>query len=657
MLASPPVRAAARTVGGRRARVRRGRWRVCVLRPLLRRRLRRRAARLDRRRSRSLLAALAAPRRSRLVARAAARPAGCGLPRRASSALAVWVGLSTIWSLSPDRSWAYTNRTLVYAAFALLGVLARARSLPRPCERSRAAAAVLLGARARLGAAREVRAGALLRLRPPRAAARAARLLERARAARRRRACRSRSGSPRRAARPAFGAASSCSTRAVVTRAAHVLALRRRARVSPRPRPGSCSTERPRREPRRRRARRRRRRRASSASRSRSPGSRRTGSRARVRAHDGWIFALAVARGAARRGRRRVRASRARRRASARRGRRRRVERVGGARRARRSRSPGSSRASSSPAGSGTSSRIPVSSQIGSSTRPPRERQLEQPLALVAGGVARVHAPSGRRHRRRHVPAHRPACCAAARSTTTEPHNMPLQFLGETGIVGFLLFVGAAAAARSGSCARARARAGASARPSRRSRSALAVFLVHMRRRHGLELRRDVRAAAARRRRARRTRARRSRRPCARGVRCSPSARCSFALAAGLLARRAVARAAAARVARRRSRDAKRAHTYDPLSTDALLDWAALEDATATSAARAALPRRRSSLEPENAQRLVRRSALLLRARARWPQAYHAFSNVVARTTVRAGRDAVRPARPGAPQGARRLAA
>jgi O-antigen ligase len=38
--------------------------------------------------------------------------------------LAVWFGLTTLWSSSPDSSWVYTNRTLVYLAFALLGVLA-----------------------------------------------------------------------------------------------------------------------------------------------------------------------------------------------------------------------------------------------------------------------------------------------------------------------------------------------------------------------------------------------------------------------------------------------------------------------------------------------------------------------------------------------------
>src|SRR5262245_10979754 len=54
--------------------------------------------------------------------------------------LTVWVGLSALWSLSPDRSWGYTNRTLVYAAFALLGFL-----LPIRKPQLAAAAATLLG--------------------------------------------------------------------------------------------------------------------------------------------------------------------------------------------------------------------------------------------------------------------------------------------------------------------------------------------------------------------------------------------------------------------------------------------------------------------------------------------------------------------------------
>ena len=58
-------------------------------------------------------------------------------------ALAVWVGLTTIWSASPDSSWQYTNRTLVYAAFVLLGALAAAL-LPRPAEAIAGSAALLL---------------------------------------------------------------------------------------------------------------------------------------------------------------------------------------------------------------------------------------------------------------------------------------------------------------------------------------------------------------------------------------------------------------------------------------------------------------------------------------------------------------------------------
>jgi len=60
-------------------------------------------------------------------------------------ALAVWVGLTTGWSASPESSWQYTNRTLVYAAFALLGALAAAL-LRRPFETIASGAAALLAA-------------------------------------------------------------------------------------------------------------------------------------------------------------------------------------------------------------------------------------------------------------------------------------------------------------------------------------------------------------------------------------------------------------------------------------------------------------------------------------------------------------------------------
>ena len=59
--------------------------------------------------------------------------------------LAVWVGFTTIWSISPESSWQYTNRTLVYAAFALLGVLAAAL-LRSPAETVARGACALLAA-------------------------------------------------------------------------------------------------------------------------------------------------------------------------------------------------------------------------------------------------------------------------------------------------------------------------------------------------------------------------------------------------------------------------------------------------------------------------------------------------------------------------------
>src|SRR5438045_2588741 len=57
--------------------------------------------------------------------------------------LALWAGASTVWSTSPDRSWAFANRTLVYAAFAVLGVLL-AGLLPRAASVLATAAAMLL---------------------------------------------------------------------------------------------------------------------------------------------------------------------------------------------------------------------------------------------------------------------------------------------------------------------------------------------------------------------------------------------------------------------------------------------------------------------------------------------------------------------------------
>ena len=54
---------------------------------------------------------------------AAQRGRAAGLYLACLWGLAVWCGLSLLWSASPDGSWQFTNRTLVYAAFATLGVL------------------------------------------------------------------------------------------------------------------------------------------------------------------------------------------------------------------------------------------------------------------------------------------------------------------------------------------------------------------------------------------------------------------------------------------------------------------------------------------------------------------------------------------------------
>src|ERR671932_1262115 len=55
----------------------------------------------------------------------------------------LWNGASISWSLDPDRSWAYTNRGLVYLAFAGLGLFAGAL-LPRAPRAVAASLAVLV---------------------------------------------------------------------------------------------------------------------------------------------------------------------------------------------------------------------------------------------------------------------------------------------------------------------------------------------------------------------------------------------------------------------------------------------------------------------------------------------------------------------------------
>jgi O-antigen ligase/Flp pilus assembly protein TadD len=60
------------------------------------------------------------------------------------AALAVWIGLSIAWSVEPDRTWEYFNRSVVYGAFVVVGLLCAAA--PRAVEWAAGGAALLFGA-------------------------------------------------------------------------------------------------------------------------------------------------------------------------------------------------------------------------------------------------------------------------------------------------------------------------------------------------------------------------------------------------------------------------------------------------------------------------------------------------------------------------------
>jgi O-antigen ligase/polysaccharide polymerase Wzy-like membrane protein len=71
-------------------------------------------------------------------------PRGWGLACLALlAALALWVGLTMAWSIAPDLSWAAFDRILVYVFFALLGLLAA--QVPRPARTIAGGLALLLG--------------------------------------------------------------------------------------------------------------------------------------------------------------------------------------------------------------------------------------------------------------------------------------------------------------------------------------------------------------------------------------------------------------------------------------------------------------------------------------------------------------------------------
>jgi tetratricopeptide (TPR) repeat protein len=71
---------------------------------------------------------------------------------------------------------------------------------------------------------------------------------------------------------------------------------------------------------------------------------------------------------------------------------------------------------------------------------------------------------------------------------------------------------------------------------------------------------------------------------------------------------------------------AKRAHSYDPLSVTALTDWAAYEDAAGNTARAAELYREAVAREPENAQTWYELGSFYFDYKA-WALAYAALNN------------------------------
>ncbi|HEY2073020.1 MAG TPA: O-antigen ligase family protein, partial [Gaiellaceae bacterium] len=196
---------------------------------------------------------------------------------------------------------------------------------------------------------------------------------------------------------------------------------------------------------------------------------------------------------------------------------------------------------------------------------------------------------------------------------TTEPHNVPLQFLSETGIVGFLLFIAAAVAAV---VALVRVRGAAAVALA----IGAAVFGIHL----VVDTDWDYVATCG---------------PLlfvvgALTVRGSeppsPVRRPLVTAAAVLFSLAAVYSLAAPWLAQRDLASAttlpqvKRAHTYDPLSTDAITEWAAFESAVDPKRA-LQLYRDAVSLEPQNDTTWTALGDFFWEYH-RWTEAYLAYS-------------------------------
>jgi hypothetical protein len=514
--------------------------------------------------------------------------------------LVVWAGLSIVWSISPDRSWGYTNRTLVYAGFALLGLLVGAR-LAR--DRLAFGAAVLLAlltgwallAKCVPGLYSDY--GRIARLRAPVGYWNELALLCDAGVA----IALWLAAARRRAAGVVllyalvvtllltysrFGVALACA-------AAAAWVLLDRSRVESLTALGIGGIVGA----------------AAFGIAFALPGITDDGQPRSVRAHDGWIFALVVLAGAVI-----VYVSaRAALRHPVPPARRARLERVAGI-------------AAIILAAAGLAVSIGFGGRIWNEFTNPATSQISSAKGRFTSASssnrwtwwqeawqAFTHHPGGGTGAGTFALTNR-KLRPSPQATTEEPHNVPLQFLSETGIVGFLLYLGVAATALAGAWRVRRDPAGAALG------IAVAAFFVHgivdfdwdfvatcgpFLFVAGALLARPIAREGAR-------------RPLLALGAVALALGGVYSLAAPWLAERALAQGTGS--------GAKRAHSYDPLNVDALTTWAAFEDAAGRTRHAQQLYRDAVSLEPENAETWYALGQFYFAYRA-WDLAYEALNS------------------------------
>jgi hypothetical protein len=531
--------------------------------------------------------------------------------------LVVWMGASTRWSLSPDGSWTFTNRTLVYAAFALAGVLLGAR-LSRPGSVAADGGAVLLALvfgwalLAKCVPALYADYGRLARLRAPLGYWNELALLGAVAVplALRLAAPRGRAAATRAAGALLLYAAVLVTlltysrvgiALAVLAAAAWVLLDGDRIEsLAAAVLAGGAGA-------------------AAFGVALALPGISQDGQPRAVRAHDGWVFALAVvALGVLVAG----------------------VALALAALEGRRPLPPETRRRAERVAGVAALVAVLAGLAVGAAFAPRIWREFTNPVSSQVGeGVGRLSsANSSNRWRwwveEWHAFTGHPFLGTGAGTfeltdrmqrrspiVTTEPHNTPLQFLGETGIVGFLLYAGAVAAAAVGIVRARRLARGAERAAVTAVGIALGVFLLHMvvdtdwsyvatcgplLLATGLLLGRPAAPAPARRRLL----------TAAAAVLVALAG--LYSLAAPWLAQRALA--GVPTIAR-----AKAAHAYDPLSIYALSDWAALEDGSGNVLRALQLYQDEVALEPKNAATWYDLGAFYY-GHGAWQKAYEALS-------------------------------